>query len=33
MPFEIMDQRGVSVSSHFFDEIPFPSEVLIVFLK
>ncbi|XP_009373640.2 protein MEI2-like 1 isoform X1 [Pyrus x bretschneideri] len=26
MPFEIMDQRGVSVSSHFFEEIPFPSE-------
>ena len=29
MPFEIMDQRGVSVSSHLFDEIPFPAEVIL----
>lgn len=29
MPFEIMDQRGVSVSSHFFEEIPFSSEVFL----
>ncbi|KAI5329434.1 hypothetical protein L3X38_028831 [Prunus dulcis] len=33
MPFEIMDQRGVSVSSHFFDEIPFPSERQVGFQK
>ncbi|XP_004297487.1 PREDICTED: protein MEI2-like 1 [Fragaria vesca subsp. vesca] len=26
MPFEVMDQRGVSVSSHHYEEIPFPSE-------
>ncbi|KAM2125413.1 hypothetical protein ACFX1Q_015895 [Malus domestica] len=33
MPFEIMDQRGVSVSSHFFEEIPFPSERQVGFQK
>ncbi|KAL3021254.1 hypothetical protein AAZX31_05G186800 [Glycine max] len=26
MPFQIMDQRGVSASSHFFDDISFRSE-------
>ncbi|KAM2286445.1 hypothetical protein ACFX1S_038918 [Malus domestica] len=33
MPFEIMDQRGVSVTSHFFDEIPFPAERQVGFQK
>ncbi|XP_068305593.1 protein MEI2-like 1 isoform X3 [Pyrus communis] len=33
MPFEIMDQRGVSVSSHLFDEIPFPAERQVGFQK
>ncbi|KAA8542050.1 hypothetical protein F0562_023202 [Nyssa sinensis] len=27
MPFEIMDQRGISTSPHFFKEICFPSEI------
>ncbi|KAF1888051.1 hypothetical protein Lal_00024063 [Lupinus albus] len=26
MPFQVMDQRGVSASSHFFDDISFQSE-------
>ena len=30
MASEVMEQRGVSASTHFFDEIRFPSEVLIV---
>lgn len=29
MPFEIMDQRGVSPSSHFFDEICFPEKQIL----
>ncbi|KAK9277861.1 hypothetical protein L1049_027418 [Liquidambar formosana] len=33
MPFEIMDQRGVSASSHFFDEICFPAERQVGFRK
>lgn len=30
MLFEVMDQRGVSASSHCFEEISFPSKVFIV---
>lgn len=30
MPFQIMDHRGVSASSHFFEDVSFRSEVFIV---
>ncbi|KAF8390746.1 hypothetical protein HHK36_025273 [Tetracentron sinense] len=33
MPSEIMDQRGLSPSSYFFEEIPFPSERKVGFWK
>jgi len=32
MPFQIMDHRGVSASSHFFEDVSFRSEVFIVIL-
>jgi hypothetical protein len=30
MPFEIMNQRGVTASSHLYDDVSYASEVIIL---